>query len=206
MFLATSKDHRWVCAALVRDPLTCSEKVCYSVAVDINEERVIFNKVGWMKYYGARPEDDAHDNADAGDARNFEVIDGKHRGHIQAKSVNLKRLGTRHATASFQMGVTVVSVATHPDSGAQFVVGWQHSCWAHASRQELDGRSFLYECNPEDAVILPLEARTHEIPSGKEGMGQTRHTFAQDTHGNDRAWVQEAIAFIEEYDGENWAA
>ncbi len=172
--------------------------------VEINEERVIVNKLGWAEYYGAHPEDDAAQSSakqsagDAEKARNFEVIDGKHRGFIQAQSVDLARLGTRHASASFQVGVTVISVATRPENDETVLVGWQAGCWVHAKRQKHGKRRYLYECKPEDALLLPMDARAIAIPAGRAGMGGSSYVFGFD--GNQaRPWVRELLAFIDIY-------
>ncbi len=178
----------------------------------MDAERVIFNRLGWMRYYGAHPENgepvgkesrkDEH-AIDTGEKGNFKAgSDGRCRGLIHKERINIGRLGALPGESG-RLGSLVVSIAPDAEGRGQFVVGWQARANVLRDRHKKGSRSYNYEAPIAEAVLLPIELRTIEIPRGPGGMGQTMFAFGKSTDGTVRGWVRDALAFIEGYDGPN---
>lgn len=170
-------------------------------------DRVLFVKTAWHSDYGMGDSSDAPSGGGAsgakksdGELENFRVADnGKCLGLIQARGINVQRLGAERG-ASFQYGVLVVSVAPHPDGRGQVIVGWQTSCIVHAERRKHGAREYNYTCAPESRHVVPVEERTQVVPRGTGGMGQTMFTYGRDAQGDPRTepWVSEAVTYVGE--------
>lgn len=165
-----------------------------------NPEKIVFNKVPWTEFYGAKPSDE---NAD--DGINFRAdAQGRAHGLINSRTLNVLRLGAGKGD-SFQHGCTVVSVASQP-GGAQVIVGWQPRAEIMARRRFLSAendREYNYRAPIDQAVILPVDDRTFEIPRGTGGMGQSMMVFSVDAKGKLLPWAAEAALMIEHYSGAN---
>lgn len=178
----------------------------------VSTEAMIFNRVSWLEFYGDKPvlegeatESAASKSPDEVAAENNFLPDekGKAHGLVQTKTLNMGRLGALGGE-SFMFG-TVVSVAPHPDGVRQVVVGWQSHAEIMARRRthKSTGRAYNYRAPQEHAVLLPVEARTIEVPRKAGGMGQAVMAYAVDAKGVVLPWAKEAAEAIAAYDGPN---
>lgn len=178
----------------------------------VNTEAMIFNRISWLEFYGEKPvpEGEAIESAaskspeEVASENNFLADDkGKAHGLVQAKTLNMGRLGARGGE-SFMFG-TVVSVAPHPDGVRQVVVGWQAHAeiMARPRTHKPSGRVYNYRAPHEHAVLLPVEARTIEVPRKAGGIGQAVMAYAVDAKGAVLPWAKEAAEAIAAYDGPN---
>lgn len=172
-------------------------------------DSILFNKVSWTEFYGADPSPQlqneaetpsSESSAEATAGQNFESDSkGKAHGLVQAKTLNMKRLGAVNGER-FMFG-TVVSVAPHPEGG-QVIVGWQPHAEIMSHRRTLKdtGREYNYRAPTELAVVLPVEERTFQVPKGTGGMGQSTMVYATDAKGNTLPWAKDAAEMMNQYE------
>lgn len=177
--------------------------------------KAVFVRVGWMVYYaGWRPDDEKpigggeYNEENLGHERfNFYDYRGKFFGYAQAKGgPNLQRIDPA-CDEDYLDDVAVIFVAR------SVIVGWYHRARVFARRQKPEGElaiqredcGYYYHTNLADAVLLPPRQRTHEIPQGYDGMGQSNICYVYDNYGEKKRlpWIGEALQFVQAYDGPN---
>lgn len=177
----------------------------------VNTDAMIFNRISWLEFYGENPLSEGQESEpvtskspqEVASDNNFVADEkGKAHGLVQAKTLNMGRLGAVGGE-SFMFG-TVVSVAPHPDGVRQVVVGWQpHAEIMARRRTHKSGRTYNYRAPQEHAVLLPVEARTIEVPRKAGGIGQAAMAYAVDAKGAVLPWAKEAAEAIAAYNGPN---
>jgi hypothetical protein len=184
-------------------------------------ETVFFARIGWMvKYRGPQPGDEhpigggEYTKANLGhEAFNFLPINGCVYAFIQprgsARTMNLERI-TGGACGESVDDVLIVFVARHPREGGQRVVGWYRNALVFRNSQTShhpERRKFEYYAvtKANKATLLPLNRRECETPSGKGGIGQANvcYLYNRDDTLKQMPWVEEALAFVENYKGKN---
>lgn len=180
--------------------------------------RVVFCRVGWMRFYSLWPEDDGpigggayNDDGPGGEVSNFRELEGRYFGYVQAGTggetgLNLRRIEPSIERGTEELdGVLVVLVAKRPEEGGQVVVGWYADATCQAAMTWRRRRPYVWSADPARAVLLPERGRTIAIPKGKGGMGQSNVAYAHDADGvpHEGAWIDEALDQISAYSGPN---
>jgi HNH endonuclease len=168
-------------------------------------QKIIFFNIGWMKYYRGITEKDSLDkggeftseNGYGYEIFNFFPCDGRMYGYVQpsgrgdynSRSINIDNLG---APKQNEVGnVVSVWLASHPEKGGTWVVGWYENSTVYRTYQQAPAncaRSFRdpelrfgywVTAKEEDCVCLPVDERTLQAPRGKDGIGQSNVWYAQ---------------------------
>ncbi len=188
--------------------------------------RVIFARIGWMKWYRGPQADDPrpigggsyNKNEIGHEAYNFLKLNGYMLGYFQPANdpptVALERIEAGVVGESLQ-GVLAVFVATDPKRGGQRIVGWFPGATVYRHKQKSNAEkrdffSYFLKTPAEAAVLVPEERRLFDdVPSrGKGCFGQANIFYALDGKGHpkkDARWIDEALKYIASYDRENAA-
>ena len=167
-------------------------------------EKVLFAKVGWMRFYeDVRPDDPAPNNGGGHNRRyvgseilNFKEHGGEYFAYFRPKRsfVNLQRLDQSVRPRSDSLsGVTVVFVAPHPNGGV-YPIGWYGQATVFSSHRErptalhtksLANKENNYWLSAPVSSSRRIEAeerlRWPQVRTRKPGaMGQTNHFFPRD--------------------------
>lgn len=185
-------------------------------------EDLVFVRVGWMRFYnGSVPGDERpigggkyNQDGIGHEIYNFRETDGRLYGYFQppmsSDTVALERINSAAtaSTASLK-NVLVIFVARRPEGG-QVIVGWQKGAELFRRRvQRSPGkpRGFGYFCSAssDNACLLPAESRHFEIPSGKDGMGQSNICYPLTSRGAPKniPWMSAAVNFVNRYRSNN---
>lgn len=179
---------------------------------------VVFVRVGWMNFYGLRPEEEgpvgggSYNRENRGvESDNFQVArDARCYGYYQpahrARGFNLGRIDPSTDGQTVE-GVLVVIFATEPGRGGQRIVGWYRNARCHDHMRERGNRNYLFDAEANDCVLVPSWRRIDGpvIPSGKGGAGQANVAYWFDSNHKPLgwAWMDEALKWIENYPGPN---
>ena len=175
-------------------------------------DRLVFVRVGWMRFYdGLRREPDGpigggSFNAEepGSEVENFTARRGWYLGYATlpggADSYNLERVAGAPVGGSQLTNVLVVSVAKRP-GGGQVVVGWHGqatllSGYPNRPRSGYGVYNFRAPVGP--SVLLPVHARSWEVPKGASGMGQA-NVYYVDGRRRRHYWVQRVLRGIASY-------
>jgi hypothetical protein len=160
--------------------------------------RIVFLNIGWMEGYdgvnGDKPEGGGRfvrEHGWGGEIFNFRPFRGRRFGYVEARSINVDRLGARPGSDSVR-DVLAVWVATKPDSGGRRIVGWYNHATVFRKPQKapkgadriLPEQSepqgyFLYAAK-DNCHLLPSTERTFEIPSkGPGSFGRANVWYAE---------------------------
>lgn len=179
-------------------------------------ERVVFARVGWMVFYGgSQPGDErpigggSWNHGEMGhEIYNFKPVKGTLYGFVESRSsrLNIRRIDSASSGQVLEP-LTVVWVATNPQSGGQWIVGWYRQGVAYESYQLRPGHDqhFLFEGKANHSCLLPLDWRRFRVPSGKGGFGQANVFYPLDERGHRKklSWITNALSYISEYEGPN---
>jgi hypothetical protein len=191
--------------------------------------RVLFARVGWMKYYAGPQTGDEkpigggkHQKKNIGhELFNFKNFGGHLYGFVSAADgrINLDRIDPTNKGDSLS-DVMVVFVAK------QQIIGWYRAATVHKTEvtfpsdvsKEIRKRlkqaktknfsldRYSFECPTKDAVLLPMHERTHEIPGAvRGGFGQYNVCYSYQNNGKRKSasWMNEAVSYVLNYDKEN---
>lgn len=191
--------------------------------------RIVFARVGWMQYYGAKPGvierpigggKNNEENIGA-EHQNFEAVGDDFLCYVQIgrwdpkrantkKEFNLKRLDPAAPENTTELtDVLVILVARHPIEGGQRVVGWYRNatCFAQMQRDNKKRQwGYNFKARIRDAVLLPLGvSRQTLVPHGEGGMGRSNIAYIYEEDGSPKVlpWLQEVLHFIDTYSGPN---
>lgn len=164
-------------------------------------DRILFCNIGWMeRYHGQQKGTDeitgggkyVHDHGRGDEICNFVPVRGKLFGWVQpaGEQIALERIGDTPDDDKLS-GVTVVWTAKRKGAGT-VVVGWYRNATVFRKKQKQPSPSSLHRKNKitqyritapaKDAVLLPVDERTCEIPRQKKGsMGQANVWYADST-------------------------
>lgn len=179
--------------------------------------RVVFARVGWMKYYRGPQADDAkpigggsYNRNDLGhEAFNFLPLDRKMLGYFQPRisKGNESRVALERIEPGFDGSeldnVLVVFVATDPVRGQQRIVGWYRNATVYRKSvktlaKERNKFSFYAKTSAENARLIIDTQRNHVIPAGKGGFGQANvcYTLEDDGTPKEAPWIADALDYI----------
>ena len=185
----------------------------------VQQQRVLFARVGWMHFYGGPVPDDERpigggrfNNTNIGlEIFNFKDSAGNLYGYFQptmsSNSVALERIDPKASGADELDHVVVVFVARNP-YGRQVIIGWYND--ARVFRNEVkqspgkpEGYGHFCSAKRGDCVLLPRDNRNLEIPSGKGAMGQANVCYSLTQKGlpKEAPWIREALDFMADYQG-----
>ena len=190
-----------------------------------SRQRVLFARIGWMKFYDGPQRDDERPIAGGRytegnlgyEVYTFHDVGGWCRGHFEppgrAASAGNKRIRLERidpdATGEELSGVLVVFVARRP-SGGQVVVGWYEDATVYRTLQPAEApdiKNYGYYCRTRkaNAVLLPPQERRWEIPKEGRTFGQSNVCYSLDRNGNDKVlpWQHELVNSVQEFSGEN---
>lgn len=178
--------------------------------------RVVFARVGWMTYYRGDHRESIRGGGDWDDKQevfNFLPIGGRLYGYSQATqgTITLAKIASKQR-ADVLDDVLVVFHAPRTDGAGQRIVGWYTKARVHRHPQTPTATiakvrreaPHYFETDADNAVLLPTEARVHQIPRGKGASGYSAITYAHNAAGELKgSWVAEAINFVRSYRGPN---
>lgn len=174
----------------------------------MQREPLVFINVGWQLRYAGPAADDPtlgghgylREHSMGHEAWNFLPYRGRVYGYVPREAtVRIERLGATR-DASMIDGVTVVWLARHPSTGKTVIVGWYRNAVVHRAADATvlarkGGFSVNYQIDApaDDALLLPMDQRTFEIPTKKEKgcLGQSPVWY-----GSDDAFRARVRAFI----------
>lgn len=151
---------------------------------------IVFINIAWMNKYEGPNGDKAEggfaflkqNTGVAHESWNFEPLRGKVFGYVpRSAEIKIARLGATRG-APMQSGVTVVWIARNPRTRRTVIVGWYKNAIIYKNKEHItlkrsEGNSVGYqiEARADDAILLPVDARTELIPTAKtEGnLGQS---------------------------------
>ncbi|HUW97377.1 MAG TPA: DUF3883 domain-containing protein [Acidiferrobacter sp.] len=191
--------------------------------------RVLFARVGYMKYYkGPRPDDQGpigggSYNAEdvGGEVYNFLDIKGSVYGYFQPNMhdpyhINLARIEAGWTQNKID-DVLVIWFATDPIKRGQVIVGWYKEATVYRERKNRPGKRDGYyikaNADPNNAVLLGLDRRTYPIGHALDGIkkgnpGQSNAFYLLDAKKQPKdladkhnAWIKRAIDYVTTFDG-----
>ncbi len=172
-------------------------------------ERVLFCRIGSMKYYqGVRDNDSINGGGSYNDSNigheqfNFKSRDGVICGFVQpaGDKINLQKIDNTVNNVKTIDNILVIFVSKN------VIIGYYKQATIYRNIQNkavhLDkkkGYCYNIKTNKNNAVLLSSDARTYEIPRGKGAMGQSNICYAYDDKFNlksDTLWIQKAINYV----------
>lgn len=173
--------------------------------------KIIFCRVGWMAAYkGSMDEKPVNGGAYNKDNIGHEVhnylgYNGKYYGFVEAgvnNSIHVERIN-QDKKSEYADDVTVVWVASKPESTGQYVVGWYSNAKVYRTLQnvpedamsirELKTHSF-YNVFSEDVVLLDVSERNYKI----HGMGHSNVWYDEKDEASSKV-----LEYIERYSNED---
>ena len=180
-------------------------------------EKLLFVRIGWMKFYAGSTLDDprpigggSYNRRGIGHERyNFSDSEGNVYGFFRLPTkdarLNLARLAP--GAKETIVGALVVFVANG------VVVGWYRDARVHdeaiygndAVRRRRENIKYYAEAKTKNAVLVPTAARLCLVPRGKGGMGQSNVCYSLDKTGQPKTskWIRDVRAWIDSYEGPN---
>ena len=169
--------------------------------------KVIYFRIGWMgSYRGCLKEKPlkggAYNKNNIGhEAYNYLGLNGKYYGYVEPginKSIHIERLGASKNENSID-DILVVWIASHPNLGGQYVIGWYKDAVIYRTMQQV----------PEDVMSI-RELKTHNsyyVYSEKVTLIEEKHrTFYIKGMGHSNIWYgneeinKSIVDYIEKYD------
>lgn len=176
--------------------------------------RLLFANIGWMEHYKGNCDADMivgggdYDDKDKHEAFNFQDFRGACYGYVQTvrnAKISLSRIDNAVSNSASKINhVLVVWVASRPDSGGTYIVGWYNNATVYAdfcssNNSERNRYGYNITSKTEDCVLLPVDSRTMNVPratvKGKGFLGQSNVWYAD----YDDASVQEFRDAVVEY-------
>src|ERR1035437_6533798 len=183
--------------------------------------RILFVRVGWMKFYsGAQPGDERpvgggsynkrHKGGEIFNFKNYKSwLYGSFALVMSATYVNLSRIKPGYEGNSLS-DVLIVFFSQHYDKkSGQVVIGWYNksiisSDWGKINVNGIE-RWYRAKAKIKDSVLLPSYNRTIKIPRGKNTPGQSNTFYIYNSDGSlkKNKWLQNVLSFVNNYDGPN---
>ena len=167
--------------------------------------KVIFFNIGWMKYYQGITDKDSlqnggkftDENEYGHEIFNFLPFNGDMYGYVQPsgkgdyfnRSINIDKLDAQKQKSVDN--VLSIWLASHPEKGGTWVVGWYENSTIYRTHQQAPTNSnrnfgnskiqfgYWVTAREEDCVCLPIDERILKTPRGKGGIGQSNVWYAQ---------------------------
>ena len=187
----------------------------------VQNQRILFARVGWMRFYnGPIPGDDrpigggSYNKTNIGfEVFNFRETNDKLYGYFQPQmrshKVALERIDRSIGVADTLDNVLVIFVARRP-VGGQVVVGWYRDATVYRDEEKQSpgkphGYGHFCWAQRSACVLLPEGNRSVLIPGGRGGMGTTNICYPLSTDGSAKnaPWMEHAAKFVDGYQAAN---
>jgi len=199
----------------------------------MNNRKVIFARIGYMHYYSGSQKGDekplhggSYNTEKIGhELYNYKKTKNDLYGYFQPYeppknsdnpvTVNLDRIDPTSKNKAYIEKVLVIFVSKRKDYG-QVIVGWYDNATVYRQYQPPQKKMFRndyrYNLNAKikDSVLLPENYRKYKIPTGKGAIGRANVVYLSEANGAERdlssskfKWMEEAIDYIDSYDGSN---
>ncbi len=180
-------------------------------------DRILFARIGWMKYYsGSQAGDEkpigggSYNVEDVGgEINNFREKDGKVYGgfSLAHRSQRLKLEKIDPAIDAERLdNVLLIFIARdpRPNSLGQIVVGWYSNATVY-SWYKMKPWWHIGETKIKNAVLLPTENRVCVVPHGENAPGQANNYYVIDSNGKFKklSWLKSVLDFVKSYQGSN---
>lgn len=181
------------------------------VAVE-SKPKILFANIGWMINYNGQNQTDqilgggSYSDADKHEAFNFQDLNGKCYGYVQAKNdaINLSRIDSSVEEWMQKIeDVLVIWFATNPVVGGSWVVGWYNHATVFREYQESNATQrnrygYYVLANSTDCTLLPVDDRVKQIPRQvKNYPGRSNIWYAD---SNDvKVFISEIVSYVNSY-------
>lgn len=181
------------------------------VAVE-SKPKILFANIGWMINYNGQNQADqilgggSYSDADKHEAFNFQDLNGKCYGYVQAKNdaINLSRIDSSVEEWMQKIeDVLVIWFATNPVVGGSCVVGWYKHATVFREYQESNATQrnrygYYVLANYTDCTLLPVDDRVKQIPRQvKSYPGRSNIWYAD---SNDvKVFISEIVSYVNSY-------
>ena len=180
---------------------------------------IIFLRIGWMEHYRGLDGDAiagggayVKKHGYGGEIFNFQPFNGSVYGfvHPPGPCIKINRLGAANADDRVT-GVLAVWVASHPENGGSYIVGWYANATVYrewqapppgANRHNSDADEdigYNVAALYDNAVLLPSDERLFRIPNARWeppfGMGQTNIWYADEDRDDVRQFKQQVLEY-----------
>lgn len=182
--------------------------------VQKSPSRILFANIGWMVSYKGQSISDqisgggSYSDADKHEAYNFQELNGKCYGYVQAKydTINLNRIDSSVGKDQQKIDdVLVVWFATNPIIGGSYVIGWYKHATVfrdyHKSNATQRNRYGYYvTAIATDCTLLPVDDRVKQIPRQvKNYPGRSNIWYADSSDADIEAFKTDIISYIDSY-------
>lgn len=180
--------------------------------------RLLFANIGWMEHYKGNCDADmivgggSYDNNDKHEAFNFQDFKGTCYGYVQTvrnSKINLTRIDNIISKSATKIdNVLVVWVASRPDGGGTYVVGWYNNATVYAdylssNLSERNRYGYNITAKKDDCILLPVDSRTLNVPRAatteKGFLGQSNVWYADYESSAVQEFRDATIDFIKKY-------
>jgi len=165
---------------------------------------MVFFNVGWMSNYRGIFGDKIHGGGSFVKEKGFghEIFNylpenGNMYGYVQPvlphNTINIERLGSENNSDSVK-DILIVWTSNSPKGGT-YIIGWYDNATVYRRKQRPNQNTnrihngevfkFFAKAKATDCFLLPIDARTFEIPRGKGGMGQSNVWYADQGEHDD---------------------
>lgn len=181
------------------------------VSVD-SKPKILFANIGWMINYNGQNQSDqilgggSYSDADKHEAFNFQDLNGKCYGYVQAKydTINLSRIDSSVEDWGQKVeDVLVIWFATNPIVGGSWVVGWYKHATVFREYQKSNATQrnrygYYVLAKSTDCTLLPVDDRVKQIPRQvKNYPGRSNIWYAD---SNDvKVFISEIVSYVESY-------
>ncbi len=178
---------------------------------------IIFCNIAYLRYYDGRVAGEikpktggrwVQENEDAHEKWNFLNMDGRCYGFVRTigEEFHIEEFDKKYRHFDETNNVLVVWCAKHPERGT-VVVGWYENATANRFLKEMRctpasgiDRYYWFECNAEDAYLLPEDKRIFTIGRAEKdgtgkGFGQSNVWFAQSEYAKANV-IPDVLEFI----------
>jgi len=196
------------------------EELSKKMSKSQSESPIVFLNTGWMTHYqGVKDRGSLEDSISGGgsfveyygfgyEAYNFKPYKGVMYGFFEPmgseekrRTIRIERLGSGMDDDHVD-GVTVVWVASDPEEGGTFIVGWYKNATIYRNMRRTpdkkrvfmgDHLEYCVRANQEDCKLLLEEERIFQIPRGRGGMGHANIWYADNNPGKIKENVRSYI-------------
>lgn len=169
--------------------------------------------IGWMKEYKGQIDNeeilgsgayfDEHDTG--GEIYNFYSRNGIFYGYVRNKNTfDLK--SQFNCENDYLDNITVIWVSQNIDTQKTVVIGWYKNARIYKYNQKIpfktnsicDEAGYNFEAKEEDCILLPIEERTLECPTGLGALGQQRFFYPKSEIA--KTFINNVMSLIKYYE------
>lgn len=148
----------------------------------------------------------SYSDADKHEAYNFQNLNGKCYGYVQAKhdTINLSRIDSSVGNDMKKIeDVLVIWFATNPIIGGSYIVGWyKHATvfreYQKSSATQRNRYGYYVTANATDCILLPVDDRVKQIPRQVKNYPGRSNIWYADTE-EVKAFRKYILSYIDSY-------